>query len=136
MDTVQMAYDFPLLSALLTTAWIFLWVIWVMLLFWVIADVIRDHDLSGGAKAGWLLLVLVLPFLGVFVYLVSRGKGMAHREAARQRSAQADVEAYIRETAGGGGPSRADELAKLSDLRTRGEITDDEFRRAKEKILG
>ncbi|MEV6172518.1 SHOCT domain-containing protein [Streptomyces sp. NPDC051954] len=132
-----LAYDYPLLSAFWTIFVVFLWILWFVLLFRVIVDIFRDDDLSGGAKAGWLVFCIVLPFLGVFVYVVARGKNMGHREAAQARAQQEAFDSYIRETAGGGGqrPTSADELAKLSEIRARGDITDEEFNRAKELVL-
>ncbi|MBQ0864689.1 PLDc N-terminal domain-containing protein [Streptomyces sp. B15] len=71
--------DFPLLSIFLTMLFFFLWIVWLILLFKIIGDIFRSHDLGGGAKAGWLLLVLILPFVGVFAYLIARGDSMAER---------------------------------------------------------
>ena len=131
-----LAYDYPLLSAFWTMLWFFLWIIWIVLLFRVIVDIFRDDDLSGWAKAGWLVFTILLPFLGVFVYLIARGKGMGRREVAQARAQQEAFDTYVKETAGGAGrPSSADELAKLSEIRARGDITDEEFRRAKELVL-
>ncbi|EMF01527.1 SHOCT domain-containing protein [Streptomyces mobaraensis NBRC 13819 = DSM 40847] len=135
-DTVNLAYDYPLLGALWTVLWIVLWVAWFILLFRVIADVFRDDDLSGWAKAGWLILTILLPFLGVFVYVLVRGRSMGARERRHLQAQQEAVDRYIRETAGEtGATSTADELHKLSEMRTRGDITDEEFRLAKERIL-
>jgi hypothetical protein len=93
--------------------------------------------MSGWAKAGWLVFTILLPFLGVFVYVIARGKNMGRREVAQARAQQAAFDSYIRETAkGGGAPSSSvDELARLSEIRSRGDISDDEFRRAKELVL-
>lgn len=136
MGTVNLAYDYPVLGAFWTILWIFLWVMWIFVLFRVIVDVFRDDALSGWAKTGWLVFTIVLPFLGVFVYVVARGKGMGERERAHARAQQEQVNQYIRETVGSSaGPSEADQLAKLSEVRARGDISDEEFRRAKEKIL-
>ncbi|MGP3952296.1 SHOCT domain-containing protein [Streptomyces sp. 7N604] len=133
---VFLAYDYPVLGAFWTVMWIFLWVVWLMLLFRVIADVFRDHDLSGWAKAGWLLFVIVVPFLGVLVYVITRGKEMGKRETLHAQARQEELEEYLRRTvAGTSGMSAADELAKLSELKTRGEISGAEFQQAKEKIL-
>ncbi|MFC9930763.1 SHOCT domain-containing protein [Streptomyces sp. NPDC127190] len=129
-----LAYDYPLLSAFWTMLVFFLWIMWFILLFRIIVDIFRDDDLSGWAKAGWTLFVIVLPFLGVFVYLIARGKGMGAREINEARTRQEAFDSYVRETARGG-PSSADELSKLSDMRSRGDITDEEFRRAKELVL-
>ena len=130
-----LAYDFPLLSAFLTMLWFFLWILWFILLFRVVVDIFRDDDLSGWAKAGWLVFCIVLPFLGVFVYVMARGKNMGRREIAQARAQQEEFDTYIRQAAGTGGTGSVDELAKLSEIRARGDITDEEFRRAKELVL-
>jgi hypothetical protein len=133
---VYMAYDYPIMGAFLTTLWIFMWVLWFFLLFRIIGDIFRDDTMSGWAKAGWLVFVIVLPFLGVLVYVLARGKGMGRREVDQARAQQQAFDAYIRETAGGAGrTSEVEELAKLSEIRAKGDISDEEFRRAKEKIL-
>jgi uncharacterized SAM-binding protein YcdF (DUF218 family) len=134
---MNLAYDYPVLGAFWTTMWIFLWVLWIVLLFRIIGDVFRDDTLSGAAKTGWLVFVIVLPFLGVFVYVFARGKGMGKRETRHAQAQQQALDDYIRETAGHGARpgNEAEQLAKLSEIRSQGDITDDEFRRAKEKIL-
>ncbi|MGW7378378.1 SHOCT domain-containing protein [Streptomyces sp. NPDC054794] len=133
---MYLAYDYPLLSAFWTMLWFFLWILWFILLFRVILDVFRDDSLSGWGKAGWLVFVIVLPFLGVFVYLIARGKGMGQREFAKAREQQQAFDSYVRDTAQSGErPSSTDELAKLSDMKARGDISDEEFRRAKELVL-
>ncbi|MEV5508040.1 SHOCT domain-containing protein [Streptomyces orinoci] len=131
---LNLAYDYPLLSTFWTILWIVLWVCWFFLLFRVITDIFRDDALSGWGKAGWLILTLVLPFLGVFIYVLARGRSMGERERSHLRAQQEAMDQYIRDTTGGG-RSEIDELRTLSDLRNRGDITDEEFRRAKEKIL-
>ena len=73
--------DYPLWNIFLTMMWFFLWVMWLMLLFWIITDIFRSHDLSGWAKAGWLVLVLILPFIGILVYMVVRGSQMHERRS-------------------------------------------------------
>ncbi|MGW3626282.1 SHOCT domain-containing protein [Streptomyces sp. NPDC000880] len=130
-----LAYDYPLLGAFWTLMWIFLWILWIILLFRVIGDVFRDDSLSGWAKTGWTFFVIILPFLGVFVYLIARGRGMGKREQQYARAQQESLNAFIRQTAGSTGTGRADELAKLSELKNRGEITDEEFQHAKQKVL-
>lgn len=133
---VYTAYDYPLLGAFWTVMWIFLWILWLILVFRIVVDIFRDDRLSGWGKAGWLLFVIVFPFLGVLVYVISRGRSMGEREQRHARAQQQALDSYIRETAGGAGrPSEVEELAKLSEIRTRGDISDEEFRRAKEKIL-
>ncbi len=130
-----LAYDYPLLSVFWSMLWFFLWIMWFALLFRVVVDIFRDDDLSGWAKAGWLVFTVLLPFLGVFVYVVARGKNMGRREVAQARAQQEDFNAYIRQTAAGGRTSSVDELARLSEIRARGDITDEEFRRAKDLVL-
>ncbi|MEU2064090.1 SHOCT domain-containing protein [Streptomyces sp. NPDC013455] len=130
-----LAYDYPLLSVFWSMLLFFLWIMWFVLLFRVVVDVFRDDDLSGWGKAGWLAFTILLPFLGVFVYLIARGKNMGRREIAQARAQQEEFNAYIRQTAAGGRPSSVDELARLSEIRSRGDITDEEFRRAKDLVL-
>ncbi|ARP73522.1 hypothetical protein LK07_31315 [Streptomyces pluripotens] len=131
-----LAYDYPALSVFWSMLVFFLWIIWFVLLFRIIADLFRDDDLSGWGKTGWLVFVIILPFLGVFVYLVARGKNMGRREVEQARAQQQAFDSYVRETAqSGAGRSSADELAKLSEMRARGDITDEEFGRAKELVL-
>ncbi|MDG5803386.1 SHOCT domain-containing protein [Streptomyces ossamyceticus] len=138
-NTVNLAYDFPLLGAFWTIMWIFLWVMWIFLLFRVVVDIFGDDGLGGWAKAGWLVFALVLPFLGVFVYVVARGKDMGRREQEHVRARLRETDQYVRETVGTAGPAgpadEAEQLAKLSEIRAKGDITDEEYRRAKEMVL-
>ncbi|MFD8236877.1 SHOCT domain-containing protein [Streptomyces sp. NPDC059696] len=131
-----LAYDYPLLSVFWSMLLFFLWIMWFILLFRVIVDIFRDDDLSGWAKTGWLVLTIVLPFLGVFIYVIARGKNMGRREMAQARAQQEAFDERIRQAAGTEGRSSSvDELAKLSEIRDSGAITDDEYRRAKELVL-
>jgi hypothetical protein len=134
---MNLAYDYPVLGAFWTVMWIFLWVLWIVLLFRIIGDIFRDDTLGGAGKTGWLIFVILLPFLGVFVYVLARGKDMGDREVRHAQAKQQAFDDYIRETAGSGAApgSEAEQLAKLSEVRSRGDITDAEFQRAKEKIL-
>ncbi|ACU75108.1 integral membrane protein [Catenulispora acidiphila DSM 44928] len=126
----------PLLNAFWMIFWFFLWVMWLMLLFRVVADVFGDKGLSGWGKTAWLLFVLVLPFIGVFVYLITRGRSMAERTEAHVRQRQQAFDDHIRETAGTGpGSTTVEELSKLADLKSSGAISDAEFERAKDKLL-
>ncbi|MDH6627218.1 signal transduction histidine kinase [Streptomyces sp. LBL] len=135
-SNLYLAYDYPLLGAFWTMMWIFLWILWIILLFRVIGDVFRDDALSGWAKTGWTFFVIILPFLGIFVYLIARGRNMGQREQQAARARQESLDAYIRDTAAGTGTgSHADELAKLSDLKSKGELTEAEFQHAKQKVL-
>ncbi|MER7760006.1 SHOCT domain-containing protein [Streptomyces sp. NPDC097619] len=129
--------DYPLLNLFWTMLWIFLWVMWFFLLFRVITDLFRDHEMGGWAKAGWLVLVLLLPYLGVLVYLIVRGRSMAERDRKQMADQEKAFKDYVREAAGtpGAAPSKVDELHKLSDLKDKGALTQEEFDRAKEKLL-
>ncbi|MGX1270638.1 SHOCT domain-containing protein [Streptomyces phaeoluteigriseus] len=126
--------DYPLLNLFWTMLWLFLWVMWFFLLFKVITDIFRDDTLSGWGKAGWLVFALVLPYLGVLVYLVVRGKSMGERDVKQAREHEEAVRQYIRSTAGSGGGS-VDELHKLSTLRDKGDLSQEEFEKAKTKLL-
>lgn len=133
---VNLAADYPLLNVFWSIFWIFLWILWFMLLFRIIADLFRDDSLSGWAKAGWAVFVVLLPFLGVFVYLIARGQGMGEREMRKAQQSEERFRSYVRETAATTGQtSTAEQLAKLTELRTAGQITDEEFAKAKAKIL-
>ncbi|WP_404953786.1 SHOCT domain-containing protein [Streptomyces sp. 147326] len=126
-------YDYPLLNFFWTMMLIFLWVLWFMLLFRVIADIFRDDDLSGWGKAGWTIFVILLPFLGVFVYLIARGRGMGERELKRAQQHEQAFRSYVRESAGP--TDQAEALSKLADLKNRGDITAAEYEQAKAKVL-
>ncbi|MET9346926.1 SHOCT domain-containing protein [Streptomyces termitum] len=129
--------DYPLLNVFWTMLWFFLWIMWLFLLFKVITDIFRDHELSGWGKAGWLIFCIVLPYLGVLVYVIARGKGMGVRDAKQAKEAESRFQEYIRQTAGtqGGGGSATDELARLAELKEKGAITPEEFEKAKAKVL-
>ncbi|WP_107048468.1 SHOCT domain-containing protein [Streptomyces sp. NRRL S-87] len=133
MESQVLAYDYPLLGAFWTVLWIFLWVLWFMLLFRIIVDIFRDDSMSGWGKAGWLILVLIIPFLGVLIYVIARGKSMGRREIEQAREQRAMMDDYIRETAGP--RSHVDELDRLSRLKASGDITPAEFEQAKAKLL-
>jgi hypothetical protein len=100
----------------------------------VFVDIFRSHDMGGLAKAIWVLFVIILPFLGVLVYLIARGGGMHERAADQAAREQQAFDAYVKQTAGSKGGS-ADELAKLADLKAKGVITDAEFDAQKAKLL-
>jgi hypothetical protein len=132
----MLAYDYPLLGALWTMFMFFLWIAWFFLLFRVIADVFRSHDLSGWGKTAWLVAVLVLPFVGVFAYVIARGDEMGRRDVAQAEAQKQAFDSYVRTAArNGGSGGSADELAKLADLKSQGVITDAEFERQKAKVL-
>jgi len=120
-------------EVLLTMMWFFIFFLWIMLMFRVLVDIFRSHDLSGGVKALWVLFIIVVPFLGIFVYLIARGGGMARRDADEMQAANQAARAYIRDAAAS---STADELARLAELKDKGAITDAEFAAAKAKLIG
>ena len=113
--------------------WLTLVFMWMVLLLRIVADIFRSSDLSGWAKAGWLLACLFTAYLGVFAYLIVRGGGMAEREMAAVQAQDDAARAYIRSAAGGG---VADELERLAALRDKGVLTDEEFAQLKAKALG
>jgi preprotein translocase subunit YajC len=113
---------------------IFFMIVFFVILFQVIFDLFRDHELSGWAKAGWLIFIVVLPYLGLFVYLIVRGKGMAQRSAREQVQSQQAFDDYVRTTAGTGGP--ATEIANAKKLLDDGTISQEEFDAIKRKALG
>jgi len=132
--------DYPLLNLFWTMLWFFLWIMWLFLLFRVIMDIFRSDDLSGWAKAGWLILSLVLPYLGVLIYVIARGKSMGKRDVQEAKERDAAFKAYIKDAAGTEGGSghrggHVDDLSKLADLKDKGAITEDEYQRAKSKLL-
>jgi len=126
--------DFTFGQALLTVLEIFLFAAWLMVLFTIIGDLMRDHGISGWGKAAWILFLIFVPFLAALIYLISRGEGMRERSLAQHEAAQKQMEAYIRQTAGSGG-SAADELTKLAKLHDERKLSDEEFERAKAKIV-
>jgi hypothetical protein len=131
----MLAYDYPILSLFWTMLLLFLWVLWFFLLFRTIVDIFRSDDLGGFAKTLWLIFVIVLPFLGVFVYVIARGNGMTRRDIERAQANEAQFRSYVQEAAGSSSGGSAAELAQLADLRDRGVITDDEFAQQKAKLL-
>lgn len=124
----------PLLDVFLSMMWFFLWILWFVLLFRVITDIFRSRDLGGWGKAGWLIFAIVLPFLGVFVYLIARGGKMADREVTQAQARDEAYRAYIRQAAHEDGGT-AGELTKLADLYDRGILSDADYQRGKEKVL-
>ena len=127
------SYSYPLLGAFWTIFEIFLWVIWFWILITVFIDIFRSHDLSGWGKALWFLFVLIIPLVGVLVYLIVRGGSMHERTVQQAQRQDEQFRSYVQETAGS--QSSADQLAKLADLHDRGVITAEEFDREKAKIL-
>ncbi len=130
----MIAYTYPLADLFGTMLGFFLLIIWFWLLIIVFSDIFRSRDLGGGAKALWVIFVIILPFLGIFVYLIARGGKMHERAAAQAAQQQEAFDAYVKETAGTG-TDPTEQLAKLADLKQQGVITDAEFESQKAKIL-
>ena len=127
------SYQYPILDFFLTMLYFFLFVIWIWLLITVFIDIFRSHDMGGWAKALWVIFIIVMPYLGVLVYLIARG-GKMHERAAQQAALQQKAfDDYVKQAASA--PSSADQLSKLADLKSQGVITDAEFDSQKAKIL-
>ena len=132
----MLATDYPLLNLFWTMIEIFFFVIWIWILITVLIDVFRSHDLSGWAKALWLVFIVFLPLFGVLVYLIVRGGSMHERAVQAAKAQDAALQEYVKSVAASSSaPSTADELAKLADLRDKGVITADQFEAQKAKLL-
>ena len=132
----MLAADYPFLDLMWTMLIFFIWILWFWLLFTVFADIFRRHDISGWMKAAWLIFTILLPFLGVFVYLITQNTGMTERNLERSRAQKAQFDDYVRETAGGsGGGGAASEIERAKSLLDSGAITQTEFDAIKQKAL-
>ena len=125
--------DYPFLDVMWTMLVFFLWVAWFWILFDVWGDIFRRRDLSGLGKTGWFIFTLVLPFLGVFIYVISQNDGMNQRNLERAQAQRAQMDDYVRSTAGGGA---AAEIEKAKQLLDSGALTQSEFDALKQKALG
>jgi hypothetical protein len=132
VTTVLIAADYPFLDVLWTMLVFFAWVIWFWLLITVFADLFRRHDVSGWGKAAWIIFVIVLPFLGVLVYLISQSHHMAERNEQQMQASRAQMDDYVRSVAGGGAASEIESAKKLLDS---GAISQEEFDQIKRKAL-
>lgn len=128
------SYQYPLLDLFWTMFVFFAFVIWIWLLIYIFMDIFRSHDMGGFAKALWVLFIIVIPLIGVLVYLIARGKSMQQRSIKQAQEQQQAFDDYVRQTASG--TSAADQLAKLAQLKDQGVITDAEFEAQKAKLLG
>ena len=124
--------DISLGELLLLTLEIFFFIVWIWILFTILTDLFRDHELSGWWKAVWVLFLVFIPFLTALVYLIARGSGMRDRTIKAQADAKKHFDEYIRTEAHA---SPADELHKLNDLKEKGAISQEEFDQAKTKLL-
>jgi energy-coupling factor transporter transmembrane protein EcfT len=128
-----LAADYPFLNILWTMIIFFAWVIWIWILIVILADVFRRRDIGGWAKAGWVVFLIILPFLGVLVYLIANHDGMADRGAKDVKAQQQQTDEYIRSVAATAGP--ASEIEKAKQLLDSGAITQAEFEALKAKTL-
>lgn len=128
------AAEFGTGQVLWSIFWFFLFFMFIWLVISIFGDIIRSDDMGGVAKAVWVALIVFLPYLGVFAYLIVRGGKMGERQLAAARAQEQAVAAYIRETAGGG-TSTADQLATLSELHATGKLDDAEYATAKAKVI-
>jgi hypothetical protein len=134
--------NYPLLNVFFTTMWIFLWILWIFLLVRVFMDLFQDSSISGWGKAGWSVLLIALPFFGVLLYLIVRGRDMATRQAEAAQEQDEQFRQYVRSAAQEGSPSTttttmttADQLAHLAEARRQGDLTEEEYAQAKSKVL-
>ncbi|HEX4219997.1 MAG TPA: SHOCT domain-containing protein [Acidimicrobiales bacterium] len=132
----MLASSYPLLDIFWSMLEFFAFFVWIYLIFLIFADIFRSHDMGGLTKALWVIVIIVLPLFGALIYLIIRGGGMHERAALQVKRQQEAFNSYVRETAGAGGTSQADEIAKLADLRDKGAITEEEFQAGKARILG
>jgi len=131
----MLASSYPVLDWFLTMLWFFLFIIWIWLLIYVFMDIFRSHDIGGLAKALWVIFIIVIPYIGVLVYLIARGGKMHERAAKDAADQQQAFDQYVRQAAGSSGASTADQLSKLADLKSQGVLSDAEFEAQKSKIL-
>jgi hypothetical protein len=128
------AYTFGSGELLWSMLWFFLFLIWLWVLIAIFGDIFRSDDLSGWTKAFWTIFVVILPWLGILVYLIARGSGMQKRALDQAQAQAAQFQDYVRQTTGGAAGT-ADELAKLAELRDKGALTEAEFAAQKAKLL-
>ncbi len=127
--------DYPVLDIFWSIFEFFIWVLWFWVLIMVVLDIFRSRDLSGWGKALWFLLVLIIPLIGVLIYLIVRGGSMHERQVRQAERQEEAYRSYIQQTAASGPGSTADQLQKLADLRDRNVISAQEFETEKAKVL-
>lgn len=127
------ATSYPLLEVFWTMLIFFAFVVWIWILFTVIADLFRRDDASGWVKVGWIVMIILLPYLGVFIYLIAQHRGMTERALARQQAMQTEMADYVRSVASDGDPTA--QIAKAKALLDEGTISEAEFDRIKVKAL-
>ena len=127
------AADYPFLDLVFTMVIFFLWILWFWLLITIFADIFRRHDISGAKKTLWIVFTILVPFLGVFVYLITQNVGMTERQLERTRAQREQFDDYVRQTASSGGA--AAEIEKAKQLLDSGAITQSEYETMKQKAL-
>jgi hypothetical protein len=132
MTSVILA-EFGTGQVLWSLLWLFMFIVWFWLLISIFGDLIRDREMSGWGKAAWLFVVIVFNWIGILIYLIVRGKGMAERAAAEQVEAKAEFDDYIRSQAAGASP--AEQIAQAKSLHDSGAISDEEYAALKAKAL-
>jgi hypothetical protein len=130
-----LAYDYPAGGVFLSMLYFFLFFIWIWILITVFIDIFRSSDMGGGAKTLWCIFVIILPFLGVFVYLIARGGKMQERKLQDMAQQQSAFDQAVRNAAGTSGGDVASQLSQLADLKSQGVLTDAEFETQKAKLL-
>ena len=132
---MAIASDWGTGQVLLEMLYFFLFFIWIWLLIVVFSDIFRSHDLGGFAKALWVIFVILLPYLGVFVYLIAEHKGMTERTIKTQEAAKSEMDQYVRSVAGGSSSDPTEQIARAQELLKSGTISQDEFDALKRKAL-
>ncbi|HKN45160.1 MAG TPA: SHOCT domain-containing protein, partial [Propionibacteriaceae bacterium] len=125
------AADYPFMDVLWSMIIFFFWVIWIWIVITVLIDVFRRHDIGGWAKAAWVIFVVILPWLGVLIYLIAEHDGMRERSMKQAQAQRQEFDEYVRDTAGGS----VAEIAKAKELLDSGSITQEEFEAIKAKAL-
>jgi hypothetical protein len=132
---MPLAEDFGTGQVFWSMLWLFLWIIWFWMLIVIFGDIFRSPDLSGWGKGLWAIFVVFLPYLGVFVYLIARGKKMHEHAADAARAQDAAMRQYVQDAVKTDGGGAATELSQLAELRDKGVLSEEEFQRAKAKAL-
>jgi signal transduction histidine kinase len=131
---VTAAYQYPLANVFLTMFWLFIWILWIFLLIRILMDIFRSDDLGGWGKAAWIIFIILVPFIGVLVYVIVRGHSMQKRDMQSAQAADQAMRAYV-QSAAGSSASAAEEINKLAELRDRGVLSPQEFEAQKAKLL-
>jgi signal transduction histidine kinase len=131
---ITAAYQYPLLDIFLTMFWLFIWILWIFLLIRILMDIFRSDDLGGWGKAAWIIFIILVPFIGVLVYVIARGHSMQKRDIQSAQAADQAMRTYV-QSAAGTSSSTAEEITKLAELRDRGVLNPQEFEAQKAKLL-